>query len=91
MATFNDVLDILYSTQRKDLLEDFLVGITTPKERQEIARRLEVIQRILAGQPHAKIASDLGVGVATVTRGSKELAQGRFRLLTDPNTKEEEY
>lgn len=81
MSNFNDVTDIIYSTRDKALLEDFLIGVTTDKERTEIAQRVEIIKRLIAGEPQAKIAGDLGVGVATVTRGSKELNQGRFKVL----------
>ena len=62
-------------------IRDSFTGITTDKERREFARRLEVIRRLLDNEAQAKIASDLGVGIATVTRGSKELAQGRFKVL----------
>ena len=63
------------------MLEDFLYGVTTGKERDELTQRVEIIKRLVAGEPQQKIASELGVGVATVTRGSKELSQGRFRVL----------
>jgi TrpR family trp operon transcriptional repressor len=63
------------------LLEDFLFGVTTDKERSELAQRIEIVKRLIAGEPQQKIASDLGVGIATVTRGSKELSQGRFKAL----------
>ena len=81
MSDFNDFIALTYSTRDKQLLADFLVGITTDKERRELAQRLEIIKRLLAGEAQAKIASDLGVGIATVTRGSKELSQGRFKVL----------
>ncbi len=81
MSDFNDFIELTYSTRDKQLLADFLVGITTDKERRELAQRLEIIKRLLAGEAQAKIASDLGVGIATVTRGSKELSQGRFKVL----------
>jgi len=81
MSNFNDVTDIIYTTQDKELLDDFLIGVTTEKERSELAQRVEIIKRLIAGEPQAKIASDLGVGIATVTRGSKELNQGRFKVL----------
>lgn len=81
MSDFNDVTDIIYTTRDKELLEDFLIGVTTEKERSELAQRVEIIKRLIAGEPQAKIASDLGVGIATVTRGSKELSQGRFKVL----------
>lgn len=83
MKEFDNFVDLVYSLENKDVLADFLIGITTPKERQELVRRVEIVHRLLAGQPQAKIASDLGVGVATVTRGSKELAAGRFHALKE--------
>ena len=85
MSNFSNVISVIDKIQDKRLLEDFLVGITTPKERDELAKRLEVIKRLLDGQPQHKIADDLGVGVATVTRGSKELSDGRFKVLRKEN------
>lgn len=83
MNPFQSVITILHETRDKELLEDLLVGITTAKERAELAQRLEIVKRLLAGEAQHKIAADLGVGVATVTRGSKELAAGRFKVLKD--------
>jgi TrpR family trp operon transcriptional repressor len=81
MSDFGELVTVIHSAADKALLEDLLLAITTPKEREELVRRLEITKRLLKGEPQAKIAKDLGVGVATVTRGSKELAQGRFKIL----------
>jgi TrpR family trp operon transcriptional repressor len=81
MTEFKDVIAVIYATRDKKLLEDLLLGLTTDKERQEFARRLEITKRLIAGEAQHKIAAELGVGVSTVTRGSKELAQGRFKVL----------
>lgn len=81
MSNFKEFINIVYSTRDKKLLEDFLVGITTAKERKELSQRVEIIKRLMDGDPQARIASELGVGVATVTRGSKELSEGRFKVL----------
>jgi TrpR family trp operon transcriptional repressor len=81
MSDFSSFINIVYAIRDKSSLEDFLIGITTPKERIEFAPRVEIVKLLLAGTPQAKIAKELGVGVATVTRGSKELAQGRFKAL----------
>jgi TrpR family trp operon transcriptional repressor len=81
MLVFNDFIDLIYSIDDKELLADFLIGVTTDKERKELSRRIEIVKRVIAGQPQQKIAKDLGVGVATVTRGSKELNSGRFKVL----------
>jgi TrpR family trp operon transcriptional repressor len=82
MSDFSTFLELIYTTKDKRLLEDFLISVTTEKERQELAQRIEIVKRLIAGEAQAKIAHDLGVGVATVTRGSKELAHGRFKILS---------
>lgn len=81
MSDFKDFINLTYSIRDKRLLEDFFEGVTTPTERKELARRVEIVKRLLADQPHQQIAADLGVGVATVTRGSRELANGKFKVL----------
>jgi len=81
MLVFDSFVDLVLSIQDRELLDDFLVGITTDNERKELLQRVEIVRRLLAGEPQLKIARELGVGVATVTRGSKELARGRFKAL----------
>lgn len=63
------------------LLHEFLADILTPGEYEEIARRWQIIKMLEAGKPQREIAEELGVGVATVTRGAKELSdkKGGFR------------
>ena len=58
---------------------DFLKGLLTPKELAEIAQRIEIVKRLKQGMPQRKISEELGVGIATITRGSKELKKGRFK------------
>ena len=81
MSDFDNFIDLVFSIKEKSLLEDLLIAVTTSKERQEMLQRMEIIKRLIAGEPQAKIASSLGVGVATVTRGSKELSLGHFKVL----------
>ena len=57
---------------------DFLKGILTPNEFDEIVTRLQIVKLLKKGLPHQEIARRLKVGVATVTRGSRELRLGRF-------------
>lgn len=63
-------------------IEEFLKGILTPKELDEIPIRLQIVKMLKKGIPQHTIAEKLGVGIATVTRGSKEIAQGRFKSVT---------
>jgi TrpR family transcriptional regulator, trp operon repressor len=81
MTTFNDVIKLVHSTRDEQLLEDFLLALTTPHERRVLARRVEIVKRLVAGNTQHEIAGDLHIGVSTVTRGARELGQGRFKIL----------
>lgn len=60
-------------------MQEFLHGLFTPQEIEAIPRRLEIIKLLKKGVPQHEIAQKLGVGVATVTRGSKELKMNKFK------------
>lgn len=62
-------------------MENFLYGILTPQELDEISVRLQIVKMLKKGIPQHEIAQILGIGVATVTRGSKELKLGRFKYI----------
>jgi len=57
----------------------FLKAVLTPKELAEIPKRLQIVKLLKKGMPQREIAEKLGVGIATVTRGSKEVQLGNFR------------
>jgi len=62
-------------------MQDFLEGILTPQELIEIPHRLAIIKMLKKGISQHEVAEKLGVGIATVTRGSKELQKGRFQTI----------
>jgi len=77
-----EFVDILYKVSKeKNLLSDFVKEILTPREFENIAVRWQIVKRLAKGEHHQAIAEDLHLGVATVTRGSREMrkAQGGFR------------
>ena len=73
----------LLSVKSEKEMTEFLRGILTPKELDEISTRLEIVKQLKAGTSQHKIAEQLKVGVATVTRGSKELQKGRFSSIKE--------
>jgi TrpR family trp operon transcriptional repressor len=75
----NQLIEILMSIKTKEEMLDFLEGVLTPKELLEIPNRLEIVKMLKKGIPHHEVAGKLGVGIATVTRGSRELQKGRFK------------
>ena len=78
---YNSLVDAFTSLNTKKDVREFLDGILTPKERKELPVRLQIVKLLKKGIPQHEIATKLGVGVATVTRGSKEIAKGNFSLL----------
>ncbi|OGK62312.1 hypothetical protein A2334_02175 [Candidatus Roizmanbacteria bacterium RIFOXYB2_FULL_38_10] len=78
----SELVTILLAVKNKKEMADFLYGILTPQELEEIPVRLQIIKLLKKGVPQHEIAKKLGIGVATVTRGSKEIAKGRFSTIT---------
>lgn len=78
---FRKFVEYVYSIRDYDYYSDFLDGITSDKDKENLPKRVEIVKRLLTGQNHHKIADDLGVGVATVTKGSKLVNQGYFKVL----------
>lgn len=79
--SLNELIGLLLTIKTKAEMEDFLLGILSPKELKEIPMRLQIVKLIKKGIPQQEIAECLGVGVATVTRGSRELQKGRFKVV----------
>ncbi len=63
----------LYSANSAIQMEELLTDLLTTSELSEISKRLEIFKLLKEGKPQRQIAEILGVGIATVTRGSKAL------------------
>jgi TrpR family transcriptional regulator, trp operon repressor len=74
-----ELIRVILSVKTKEGMYDFLRGILTPKEMLELSNRLQIIKMLKRGISHHDIAGKLHVGVATVTRGSREIMEGRFK------------
>ncbi len=61
------------SASDKKLFRDFLIDLLTPAEYKELALRWQIVKLLHRGISQRAIAQKLGVGIATVSRGSREL------------------
>lgn len=75
-----ELLNTIKSQVQKgeESLDAFLESLLTPSEYEQIVKRLQIIKQLKLGIPHRDIASNLEVGIATITRGSRELSKGNF-------------
>ncbi len=78
----DSLIKVLLKTKDKEAMLNFLEGILTPKELLEIPTRLKIVKMLKKGIPQHRIAEMLGIGIATVTRGSKEIKKGNFKYVT---------
>ena len=65
----NHLLDQKTAEQMEEALKDLL----TSSELLEVANRLQIFDMLQQGVPQRQIAEKLGVGIATVTRGSNAM------------------
>lgn len=78
---YDDLVATLLAITSKEEMTNFLEGILTPKELLEIPTRLQIVRKLKKGIPQHQIAKELEIGIATVTRGSKELQRGKFKNI----------
>ncbi|MDH2436010.1 Trp operon repressor [Pokkaliibacter plantistimulans] len=68
-----ELIDHLLTMNDQSSMEKALRSLLTPSELTEISKRLQIFKMLEQGIPQRQIAETLGVGIATVTRGSRAL------------------
>ena len=63
----------LLAQNSAEAMEKTLRDLLTVGELADVANRLQIIEMLQQGVPQRQIADKLGVGIATVTRGSHHL------------------
>jgi len=72
-ASLNHITDLvnhLLAQRTAEQMHETLHDLLTPSELAEVAKRLQIFRMLEQGVPQRQIADTLGVGIATVTRGS---------------------
>ena len=81
MSALSVVSRELLQAKTSEEMNNLVLGLFTQGEIEEFAKRIELVKLLKEGVPQHQIAKKLGVGVATVTRGAKEIKQGRFKYV----------
>ena len=72
----NELAAALSKVNDPATIQEFLHGILTPRERENIALRWELSKRLEKKESQRAIAEELGVSLCKITRGSRELKKG---------------
>lgn len=75
------LVEELLKANTKEKIENLLRGLLTPKEMDEFAKRIELVRLLKKGVAQHTIAEKLGMGVATVSRGAREIKEGNFKTI----------
>ncbi len=67
----------LLAQSTPEAMEKALGDLLTASELEDVAKRLQIIEMLAQGIPQRQIADRLGVGIATVSRGSNVLKKRR--------------
>ncbi|NQT27929.1 transcriptional regulator [candidate division KSB1 bacterium] len=73
MSNTDDVIDIFAEIHDVKTMRHFFNEILTPSERETIQLRWDLMKRLYEGQSQRGIASELGISLCKITRGSKIL------------------
>jgi TrpR family transcriptional regulator, trp operon repressor len=81
---YREIIEILQKIAGDPaMLDAFLDDLLTPAEKEEIGQRLQIVKQLHSGKTQREVAGDLGVSIATVTRGAGVLKnkKGGFNEL----------
>lgn len=71
-----DLMLALAGPERNQAAYELLFALLTPREREEIALRWQLVQLLAEGLSQRAIASRLGISLCKITRGARELKSG---------------
>lgn len=77
VKNISSLVNYLLTQKTPEKMEEALYELLTASELDEINNRLQIFEMLEKGIPQRKIAEELGVGIATVTRGSNALKKRR--------------
>lgn len=74
-----DILKFISVVHKKNLsekeIERLFVAMLTPSEIEVLSQRIHIVEMLYAGKPQREVSEQLGVGVATATRGNRMLRE----------------
>ena len=75
-TSLKELSRLMLTMKSESELNDFLHSMLTPRERQNLALRWELVKLLNQGVQQRLISEKLGVSLCKITRGSHELKHG---------------
>ncbi len=71
-----DLVTVLAALERPADVQRLMADLLSPAEARKIGERWAIMQALAAGETHRVVRDRLGVSIATVSRGSRQLQFG---------------
>ena len=71
-----ELIELIASAKNRSDIKELLTALLTPVDYEELAKRWQIVKRLIEGAPQRDIKNELGASIATVTRGSREIQYG---------------
>jgi TrpR family trp operon transcriptional repressor len=86
----HEIADTLAAIGDAGLIGRFLESLLTPRERDEIAGRWELVKLLDRGESQRHVAKRLGMSLCKITRGSRELKRrdSAFKAMLDEHARQ---
>jgi len=86
----HEIADSLAAIGDAALIRRFLESLLTPREREEIAGRWELVKLRERGESQRHVAKRLGMSLCKITRGSRELKKrdSAFKAVLDEHVRQ---
>ena len=86
----NEISETLAAIGDAALIRRFLESLLTPRERDEIAGRWELVKLLDRGESQRHVAKRLGMSLCKITRGSRELKRrdSAFKAVLDEHARQ---
>jgi TrpR family trp operon transcriptional repressor len=86
----HEIAESLAAIGDAGLIRRFLESLLTPREREEIAGRWELVKLLERGESQRHVAKRLGMSLCKITRGSRELKRrdSAFKAVLDEHARQ---
>ena len=71
-----DIARVIKSLRNERQIREFLYALLTPRERERLVGRWDLVCLLAAGISQREISRRLGMSLCKITRGSRELRRG---------------
>lgn len=71
-----ELINLIQSSRDKGEIDELLTTLLAPSEYEELAKRWQIVKKLIEGVTQREIKKGLNVSTATITRGSREIQYG---------------